>query len=106
MRLLKWTSTVAVFVTLASAGSGRSQTTPPAAAKALSRVTKLDIMSRRLAFGGKSFGTAGPYEILIGRAHAVADPRAAQNVLIVDIDKAPRNAVGLVDYSFDVQILK
>ena len=47
----------------------------------------------------------GPYEILIGKAHALADPKAAQNAGIVDIDKAPRNAAGLIEYSFDVQIL-
>ena len=45
-------------------------------------------------------------EILIGKAHALADPKAAQNAGIVDIDKAPRNAAGLIEYSFDVQILK
>lgn len=74
--------------------------------QASSRVTRLEITSRRPAFGGKSFGTIGPYEILVGRAHAVADPRAAINAVIADIDKAPRNAAGLVEYSFDIQILK
>src|SRR6266566_2355678 len=48
-------------------------------AQPLSRVSKLSITSRRPAFGGKSFGTAGPYEILIGKAQAVADPNSAQN---------------------------
>ena len=86
--------------------SGQSQAGSASSPKALSRVTKLDITSRRPAFGGKAFGTAGAYEILMGTAHAVADPKAALNAGIVDIDKAPRNAAGLVEYSFDVQILK
>jgi hypothetical protein len=69
-------------------------------------VTDLDITSRKPAFGGKSFGSVGPYEILIGRARAVIDPSATLNAPIVDLDRAPRNAAGLVEYSFDVHILK
>lgn len=71
MKLAKWVTTVVVSVTLSAVAgvSGRSQTASPSAPKALSRVTRLDITSRLPAFGGKSFGTAGPYEILIGRAH-------------------------------------
>ena len=71
-----------------------------------SRITRLDITSRRSAFDGRVFGTAGAYEILFGTATAVADPREAQNTGIVDLDNAPRNAAGQVEYSFDVHILK
>ena len=71
-----------------------------------SRVTRLEITSRRPAFGGRVFGTVGTYEILVGTATAVADPREAQNAGIVDLDKAPRNAAGLVEYQFNVHILK
>ena len=108
MTLAKWVTTVVVVITLSAAVGlrGGSQTVSPSAAKALSRVTRLDITGRRPAFSGKSFGAVGPYEILIGRAHAIADPKAAQNAGIVDIDKAPRNAAGLIEYSFDIQILK
>ena len=108
MMLARWVTAVTLGVAL-SGGlqvSGQSQTGSASAPKALSRVTKLDITSRRPAFGGKSFGAAGAYEILIGTAQAVADPKAALNAGIVDLDKAPRNAAGLVEYSFDVQILK
>src|SRR6266481_8193097 len=66
-------------------------------AQALSHVTRLNITSRRPAFDGKSFGTAGPYEILLGRAQALADPKATQNAGIADIDKAPRNTSGLIE---------
>jgi hypothetical protein len=69
-------------------------------------VTALEIVSRGPAFGGRSFGAVGPYEILIGRARAVIDPQAGLNAQIVDLDKAPRNAGGLVEYTFDVHILK
>ena len=71
-----------------------------------SRVTRLDITSREPAFGGRSFGAVGAYEILLGTATAVVDPGAALNAGIVDLDHAPRNADGLVEYTFEVDILK
>jgi hypothetical protein len=108
MMLARWVTAVTLGVALSGGVyvSGQSQAGSASSPKALSRVTRLDITSRRPAFGGKSFGTAGAYEILMGTAHAVADPKAALNAGIVDLDKAPRNAAGLVEYSFDVQILK
>lgn len=89
-----------------NAGPQLGHAAAAAAGDAASRVTSLDITSRQPAFGGQSFGAVGPYEILIGRARAVIDPAAALNLRIVDLDKAPRNAAGLVEYSFDVHILK
>ncbi len=71
-----------------------------------SRVTRLDITSREAAFGGRSFGEVGAYEILLGTATAVADPNAPQNAGIVDLQNAPRNPDGLVEYTFEVDILK
>ena len=83
-----------------------SPTAVVASAPSHSRVTALDITSRRPAFGGRAFGTVGTYEVLLGTATAVADPHAALNGGVVDLDKAPRNATGLVEYTFEVQILK
>ncbi len=93
---------VAGCSTGAQVGGGR----PEAGGRGLSRVTHLDIASRRPAFGGQSFGAVGVYEILIGRARAVIDPASPLNAGIVDLDKAPRTGAGLVEYSFDVHILK
>ena len=84
----------------------RSGTTVVESATVHSRVTALDITSRRPAFGGRAFGIVGSYEVLIGTATAVADPDAVLNAGIVDLDKAPRNAAGFVEYTFEVQILK
>jgi hypothetical protein len=50
------------------------------------------------SYGGKSFGTAGPYEQITGRAFGELDPRDAHNAVITDLDLAPRNARGLVEY--------
>jgi hypothetical protein len=88
---------------IACGGQPGALAAAPAAANP-SRVTRLDITSRTPAFGGTAFDRVGPYELLIGRAAAVIDPAAGDG--IVDLDKAPRNASGLVEYSFDVQILK
>src|SRR5262249_5236669 len=58
------------------------------------------------AFDGKSFGNVGQYEQLEGTAFGELDPRDPLNVLIQDIDLAPRNARGMVEYSMDIAIVK
>ncbi len=70
------------------------------------RVTKIEIARREPFAGGQSFGAAGPYEKLVGRFTGELDPAAPLNTGIVDLDKAPRNAKGLVEYSSDFYILK
>lgn len=88
------------------AAGGQGPETPAAGSPAHSRVVRLEVTSRGPAFGGRSFGAVGPYEILLGTATAVADPSAALNAGIVDLDKAPRNAAGLVEYRFEFDVLK
>ena len=58
------------------------------------------------AFGGRTFGAAGAYELIVARMKGSLDPRAAINRRIVALDKAPRNAAGRVEYSTQVTILK
>ena len=55
---------------------------------------------------GHCFGDAGPYERLLGRAHFAVDPESPAYSEVVDLDKVPRNADGLVEYATDVCILK
>ena len=55
---------------------------------------------------GQTFGKAGAYERLKGVARGTLDPRHPQNTCIVDLDKAPRNAQGLVAYEIDLDILR
>src|SRR5262249_48305450 len=50
------------------------------------------------AYKGMSFGAAGPYERITGRAFGEIDPRDARNAVITDLDLAPRNARGRVEY--------
>ena len=64
------------------------------------------ILDRHPAFGGASFGSAGPYEMLTGTAYGELDPKAPTNEGIDDIQYAPTNAKGHVEYSMDIAILK
>lgn len=76
----------------------------PAAVQA--RVTGLVIHSRSLAFDGAAFGATGQYELLAGELEFEADPLAALNANLVDIQLAPKNSRGNVAYAADVLILK
>src|SRR5262245_54284756 len=59
------------------------------------RVTRLVIEQRQSPiFDGKSFGNAGQYELLIGRAFGELDPKDPHNAVITDLQLAPRNARG------------
>jgi hypothetical protein len=55
---------------------------------------------------GQSFGAAGPYERITGKAHFAVDPNLRSNRIVVDLEKAPRNAAGQVEFSADFYILK
>ncbi len=74
---------------------------------ASAEITKL-VISRTESptFQGTSFGNAGPYEKLVGRASGEIDPRDPRHAVIADIALAPRNARGMVEYETDVFILR
>ena len=55
---------------------------------------------------GLVFGEAGPYLRVRGTAKGELDPAAPQNQVIVDLDRAPRNARGLVEYETDFFMLR
>ena len=55
---------------------------------------------------GQPFGEAGRYERVRGVMQAALDPQAPENRPIVDLDKAPRNARGLVEYESDFFMLR
>ena len=77
------------------------------AAKGRSHIASIEITERvRPAFGGRSFGSIGQYELILGRAHGLADPLSPRNSGVVDLRLAPRNSQGLVEYSFDVAFIK
>src|SRR5437588_9881293 len=73
---------------------------------AVAEVARVEAISRRDVLGGKTFGAAGAYELLTGKVHFVVDPADPRNRVIVDLDKAPRNAQGLVEFTADLSTLK
>src|SRR6202043_4215122 len=77
------------------------------ATAAQARVTKIVIDTQvSPAFNGASFGSAGPYETLAGRAFGELDPNDPHNAIIQDIKLAPRNARGMVEYTASFQVVK
>jgi hypothetical protein len=67
---------------------------------------EIDISERFAFAGGQSFGNAGAYERLKGRAHFAVDPKARAQAGITDLDKAPIDAQGLVHFATDISILR
>src|SRR5262252_9886537 len=70
------------------------------------RITRIEIQRTEPAFGGRIFGATGAYERLIGKAYGEVDPQLPANAIIQDIDLAPRNARGMVEYVTDIDILR
>ncbi|TMG85078.1 MAG: hypothetical protein E6H74_05410, partial [Betaproteobacteria bacterium] len=71
------------------------------------RITQLQIVRLESpTFDGMTFGAVGAYEKITARASGEVDPTLPGNALITDIQFAPRNARGMVEYSMDVFILK
>src|SRR5262249_46063928 len=71
------------------------------------RITGITITTKTSpAFGGQSFGSVGQYEQLDGIATGEIDPSDPLNAVIQDIELAPRNSRGMVQYSMDFSILK
>lgn len=77
-----------------------------AAVSAEARVTRIEISRREPFVAGQAFGSAGVYEKIVGRFHGELDPPHPLNAGIVDLEKAPRNTRGRVEYSADFYILK
>jgi hypothetical protein len=91
-------SLIAVVLGLATVGS-------PGMAHA--RITKVQITTTETpTFGGYSWPGVGQYEKIVGKAFGEVDPLDPRSAVIVDIERAPRNARGNVEYSFDFYILK
>ena len=70
------------------------------------RVERVEVLSRSDVLDGSPFGEAGAYEKIIGQAHFAVKPDDPHNRLIVDLDKAARNASGEVEFAADVFILR
>jgi len=70
------------------------------------KVVRFDIEERTDVLDGRAFGLAGGYEKISGRVYFAVDSKIDPNLIITDIDKAPVNENGLVEFSSEFYILK
>jgi hypothetical protein len=77
-----------------------------AAATADARIVAVEIEKTEPFASGTSFGAAGEYVRISGKARGELDPALAVNKGIVNLDKAPRNAAGRVVYEADFFVLR
>ncbi|ANI89981.1 hypothetical protein A9P82_12205 [Arachidicoccus ginsenosidimutans] len=66
------------------------------------KITKIESPT----FDGRTFGTVGAYEKIIGKVYCEVNPLSPKNSCITDIEYAPKNKDGMVEYSMDFYILK
>ncbi|HKD56202.1 MAG TPA: hypothetical protein VKD45_01725, partial [Hyphomicrobiaceae bacterium] len=67
---------------------------------------ELSAVERTPFAGGHSFPSRGAYEKVAGRVRFAVDPSHRAQTGIVDIDKAPQDARGLVHFTADFMLLK
>lgn len=70
------------------------------------RVVRFVVEQTRPYADGKRFGDVGPFVWLEGTAHLEVDPKDPLNAVIINLDKAPRNAKGLVEFRARFVIIK
>jgi hypothetical protein len=81
-------------------------TTLPVAMPGIRSIVIDRARSQSPTFEGLSFGSVGQYEKLRGTAYGELDPSDPRNAVITDIELAPVNNRGMVEYSMDIFILK
>ena len=87
--------------TVAALGVATALLAPPLYADVLS----VEIVERHLIEDGRSFGERGPYEEIVGRITFAVDPDNPLNQVIIGLDRAPRNADGMVEATADLVVL-
>ncbi len=70
------------------------------------RLVALVVEQQGSFVGGIDWGDTGPYERLLGTAYMEVDPRDPLNALIVDLDNAPKNVRGMVEFGTRFMIVK
>jgi Alpha/beta hydrolase domain len=69
-------------------------------------VSAVQITSRTDVLGGKQFGKTGAYECLVGKIRFTVDPKLPTSRIVADIDLAPKDDRGLVEFSADLYMLR
>ena len=73
---------------------------------ALAAVDRVEVIDRKPYQDGKVFPEVGAYEVIRGRAWFKLDPDSKANARIVDLKYAPRNSMGLVEFSTEFSLLR
>ena len=68
--------------------------------------TTLEIERREVVRGGQAFGSAGAYERIAGVLRFAVDPTLPDHRLIADLERAPRNGQGRVEFWADFYLLQ
>jgi hypothetical protein len=89
---IRRTSATALLLLLVSAASAE--------------LTRFEVETRGDLPGNKEYGLAGRYERISGKIYYEIDPGDPANQAIVDIEFAPLNAAGKVEFSADFYLLK
>ncbi len=67
---------------------------------------RIEFASKAPFAAGASFGNTGPYERLLGTASFAIDPNDKDLPFICDLEFAPRNPEGLVEFKTILDIVK
>ncbi|GAB4019640.1 alpha/beta hydrolase domain-containing protein [Spirosoma koreense] len=70
------------------------------------RIVKLVVTKTEPYAGGQTFGRAGTYERVYGQAYGEVDPNLVSNKIIQDLQLAPRNKRGMVEYVSEFILLR
>ena len=68
-------------------------------------VLRMEVTSREPYADGRVFDGVGAYERLRGKVFFAVDPKHAANQTVIDLELAPRNEAGLIEFSADVEWL-
>ena len=73
---------------------------------AQARIVEVNVASVKPFAAGTEFGSAGKYERVTGTMKGELDPADARNKGIRNLERAPKNAKGLVEYEVDFDLLR
>jgi hypothetical protein len=73
---------------------------------ALARVVDIEITESTPVMQGKQFGDVGAYERIKGIAHFEIEPDHKRNKTIADLNRAPKNSNGKVQFRSEFEILR
>ncbi len=96
-----WMSAALISQLLMGCGGSGDDVTPPPATAPEMRMT----VTATEDFEG-TFGEVGAYEKITGIMRGEVDPRDPRNAVIQDLELAPVNAKGMIEYSADFVMLK